>query len=99
MKPAKLLIGVGATLAVLCMTPDPGWSTRAYGAAIGGEVTAAPVNGEIEIAHHSYRIKAGSAADKALSSFYAGESVDAVLDGPADSSASQVIALTPHSAS
>jgi hypothetical protein len=97
----RVRIGVllTALAVVFCLGPSAAWCTRAYGDLISGEVTAAPLSGEIEIAHHVYHIKAKSAADKALSSIYAGEMVDAVLDGPAASSASQVISITPHAGS
>jgi hypothetical protein len=99
MKLGKLGLVVTAFAVVFSLRPNVGWSTRAYGATITGEVTAAPLNGEIEIAHHLYHVKANSAADKALSSFYAGQTVDAVLDGPAGSSSSQVISITTHAGS
>src|SRR5580693_10185093 len=88
-------IGLAATTlaVVFALSPTIGWSTRAFGAMISGEVTAAPLNGQIEIAHHMYHVKAKSPADTALTSFYAGQNVDAVLDGPAGSSSSQIIAI------
>jgi hypothetical protein len=97
MKLSKFGIVAAACALVLCFGPKVGWSTRAYGALISGEITAAPFSGEIEIEHHMYHVKPLSAAAKTLSSFYAGQSVDAVLDGPAGSSASLVISITPHS--
>jgi hypothetical protein len=95
----RIAVLLTALAAVFCLGPSPGWCTRAYGDLISGEVTAAPLSGEIEIAHHVYHVKAKSAADKALSSIYAGEMVDAVLDGPAGSTASQVISITQHAGS
>jgi hypothetical protein len=86
-----------AAALVFCLGSNVGWSTRAYGDAVTGEVTAAPTNGVIEIAHRSYHIKANSAAEKDALTFYAGQTVDAVLDGPAGSGDSQVIAITVHS--
>lgn len=85
-----------AVALVFCFGPNLGWSTRAYGDAVSGEVTSAPVNGVIEIAHRSYHIKAHSAAEGAALNFYAGQTVDAVLDGPAGSNDSQIIAITVH---
>ena len=88
---------VAAAVALIFgLGPNVGWSTRAYGDAISGEVTSAPVNGVIEIAHRSYHIKANSAAESAALNFYAGQTVDAVLDGPAGSTDSQVISITVH---
>ena len=96
MKPSKFAIAAAACALLFCFAPNSGWSTRAYGDLISGEITAAPLSGEVEIGHHLYHVKPLSAADKALSSFYAGESVDAILDGPAGNSASSVIFITAH---
>ena len=94
---AKLGLVVSAFALVVCLAPNVGWSTRVVGPMITGEVTATPQNGEIEVAHHLYHVKANSAADKALSGFYAGQTVDLVLDGAATNPASEVISITPHS--
>jgi hypothetical protein len=99
MKRGKIGLAATAIAVVFCLQPSVGWSSRAFGAMITGEVTAAPLNGEIEIAHHLYHVKAKSAADKALTSFYAGQTVDVVLDGPAESSSSQIISIATHSGS
>jgi hypothetical protein len=99
MKPGKIALAAAALAVVFCLRPDVGWSSRAFGAMITGEVTSAPLNGQIEIAHHLYHVKPKSAADKALSSFYAGQTVDVVLDGPAASSSSQIVSIVTHSAS
>lgn len=98
MKLAKLGLVVAAFALLLCLRPNVGWSTRAYDL-ISGEVTAAPVSGEIEVAHHLYHIKANSAADKALSSFRVGQTVDLVLDGQAGSKTSEVISIVAHTGS
>jgi hypothetical protein len=99
MKPGKIALAAAALAVVFCLRPNVGWSTRAFGEMITGEVTSAPLNGEIEIAHHLYHVRPKSAADKALSSFYAGQNVDVVLDGPANSSSSQIISIATHSGS
>jgi hypothetical protein len=92
----KSALVAAAVALIFCLGPNVGWSTRAYGDAVSGEVTSAPVNGVIEIAHRSYRIKANSAAEGVALNFYAGQTVDAVLDGPAGSSDSQVISIAVH---
>ena len=99
MKLGTLKFVVSAFALAICLNPNVGWSTRAYGAMISGQVTAAPLSTEIEIAHHLYHIKANSAAAKAVHTIYAGQTVDAMLDGPASSTTSEVISITPHSAS
>ncbi len=96
MKHGKFTLFVSAVALAVCLKPDVGWSTRLYAPMITGEVTAAPQSGAVEIAHHLYHVKPNSEAAKALSSFYAGQNVDIVLDGPADSAASQVISITLH---
>ncbi|HXO57825.1 MAG TPA: hypothetical protein VN866_14980 [Mycobacterium sp.] len=54
-------------------------------------------SGTIEVDHHSYQVKANSAAAKALSSFYVGEKVDMVMDGPPGGTA--VISIAQHQGS
>jgi hypothetical protein len=81
MKLNKLGMAAAACAMLLCFQPKVAWSSRAYaGALISGEITAPPSSGEIEIEHRLYHVKPKSPADKILSSLYAGESVDAVLD-------------------
>jgi hypothetical protein len=99
MKLGKLGLVAGAFVLAICLKPNVGWSTRAYAAVITGEVTAAPQSSEIEIAHHLYHVRANSAAAKALSSFYVGQTVDAVLDGPPGGTANEIVSLTIHAAS
>ena len=66
MKPGKIGLAAAALAVVFGLSPSIGWSTRAFGAMVSGEVTSAPLNGQIEIAHHLYHVKPNSAADKAL---------------------------------
>jgi hypothetical protein len=90
---------VSAFALAIWLTPNVGWSTRAYGALVSGVVTAQPQSTEIEIANHRYHIKADSAAAKAVSGIYVGQNVDAVLDGPANSPTAEVVSITLHPAS
>jgi hypothetical protein len=83
----------------LCVLPNVGWSTHMAGDAVSGTVTAAPVSGEIEVSHHTYLVKANSPADKVLRNFSAGQVVDLVLDGPANSAKSEVVSIMVHSGS
>jgi hypothetical protein len=99
MNTGKIGLAAAVLAVVFCLRPNVGWSTRAFGEMITGEVTSAPLNGEIEIAHHLYHVRPKSAADTALSSFYAGLTVDVILDGPANSSSSQIISIATHSGS
>jgi len=96
MKLGNLSLVAGAFALAICLKPNVGWSTRAYAAVVTGEVTAAPQGSEIEIAHHLYHVKANSAAAKALSSFYVGQTVDAILDGVPGSTTTEIVNLTVH---
>jgi hypothetical protein len=95
MKLGKLALNVGAVALGLYLQPNIGWSTRVYAPVITGTVTAVPYSGTIEVDHRSYRVKANSGAAKALSSFYIGEIVDMVVDGP-PGGAVQVISIVQH---
>jgi hypothetical protein len=99
MKLGKLSLVASVAAVALWLTPTIGWSTRAYAAMVTGQVTAAPGNGEIEIAHHLYHVQAGSTAAKTLGNFYVGQNVDAVLDGPPGSPNPEIVTLTIHPAS
>ena len=99
MRLGKLGLVVGTFALAICLEPNVGWSTRAFGALVSGEVTAAPLSTEIEIAHHVYHIKANSPAAKAVTTIHVGQTVDAMLDGPASSTASEVITIAPHATS
>jgi hypothetical protein len=96
MKLGKLNVAAGAILLGLCLQPTVGWSSRALGPVITGEVTAPPSSGTIEISHRAYRVKPNSAADKALQSFYVGETVDAVFDGPLTGTSAEIISIVQH---
>jgi hypothetical protein len=98
MKLGKLGLVVSAFALAICLKPNVGWSTRAYASVVTGQVTAAPQNNEIEIAHHLYHVRANSAAAKALSNFYVGQTVDAILDGPPGGAADEIVNLTIHGA-
>ena len=93
-KLCKRIVIVAASTLALGGGPNLAWSTQAYANGVTGEITATPISGEIEVAHRIYHIKAGSAADQNFRSFSAGQTVYLVLDGPASSSTSTVIAIT-----
>jgi hypothetical protein len=98
MKLGKLGLAASAFALTICLAPNVGWSTRAYAGVVSGEVTAAPQSNEIEIAHHLYHVKANSPAAKALSSFYVGQTVDAILDGPPGGTTTEIVHLMIHAA-
>ena len=99
MKLGKLMSAVGAVTLGLCLQPQISWSSRAYAPVITGTVTAAPSSGTIEVDRRSYHVKPNSAAAKALSSFYVGETVDMIVDGPPNSSTAEVISIMQHQGS
>ena len=95
MKLGKLALTISAVALGLFLQPNIGWSTRAYAPAITGTVTAAPSSGTIEVDHHSYPVKAGSAAAKVLVSLYVGETIDMIVDGPPGTTP-EVIMISEH---
>jgi hypothetical protein len=95
MKLGKLALAFGALALGLCLQPNIGWSTRVLAPAITGTVTAAPSSGTIEVDHRSYHIQPNSAAAKAISSIYVGETVDMIVDGPPGGTV-QVISIMRH---
>lgn len=95
MKSVKLKLAGSVIALGLLLQPTVGWSSRAYNPVVTGTVTAAPSSGTIEIDHHSYAVKANSAAAKALLSVYVGEVVDMVMDGPPNGT-SEVISIMQH---
>ena len=108
MKVTKLSL-VASAFAIVCLQPSTSWSSRPMAARVTGQITAMPGNGEIEIAHQLYHVRANSAAAKTLSSFYVGENVDAVLDTPTATPAAgktpnttavpEIVILIEHTAS
>jgi hypothetical protein len=95
MKSLKLCLAINAVALGLCLQPRIGWTTRMLAPPITGTVTASPSNGTIEVDHRRYHIQANSAAAKALSGIYVGESVDITVDGP-PGGAVEVIIIKPH---
>jgi hypothetical protein len=98
MKLGKLALMVSVVALGLYLQPNIGWSTRVYAPVITGTITAAPYSGTIEVDHHSYHVKANSGAAKVLPSFYVGETVDMVVDGP-PGGAVEVISIVQHQGS
>lgn len=97
-KSLKFNLMAAAALALL-LSPAVGWSTRVTGGTVvSGEVTAAPSSSEIEVEHHSYHIRAESAAQKAALKFSVGDKVDLVLSGAQGDPSSQVVAIAAHPA-
>jgi hypothetical protein len=95
MKLRKLALTIGALALGLCLQPNIGWSTRMLAPAITGTVTAAPSSGTIEVDHRSYHVQPNSAAAKALTSIYVGETVDIIVDGPPGGTV-QVVSIMRH---
>lgn len=87
---------IAAFALLVCLGPTIGWCNKAAGGLVTGEITATPVSGQIEVAHHVYRIKAGSFADRIFRSFSAGQVVDLVLDSPTGDKKASVIVITKH---
>ena len=99
MKLAKIGFALAALAMVLCSRPDVAWATRVFTALVTGAITAAPMRSQIEVDHHTYRIKAGSPAEQTASSLYVGQIVDLVLDAPTTESTTTVVAINKHAGS
>ena len=95
----KFKIALVSTTLALSMLPGVGWSTRLYAAPIAGQITALPGSNQIGVADHTYHIKQGSAAEKAISHLSVGQQVHLILDGSPDSTKGEVIAITVDSES
>ncbi len=72
-------------------------ANRPIGTTITGTVTAVSGTEWLTVDGRMYRVKAGSAAAAALPQVRPGEVVDVTLDGAPTTSASEVIAVSPHS--
>jgi hypothetical protein len=96
---SKFTIALASGTLALCMLPNVGWSTRAFVPSITGQITALPGGDAIEVSSHTYHVKKGSAAEKALGTLSTGQQVQLTLDGPPGSSQAEVIAITTSSES
>ena len=99
MKLAKIGFAVAALAMVLCSRPEISWASRILTPVVTGEVTAVPYGDKIEVDHHSYAIKAGSAADQASHNVSVGDVVDLILDAPAATATAMVVAINKHTGS
>lgn len=86
-----LAVSIGFALA-----GSPAHASRMAGPTITGYVNAVSGVDLITINGQQYRVESGSAAASVLPSLKPGELVDAVLDGPPTSSASEIVAISPH---
>jgi hypothetical protein len=66
------------------------------GEVVTGVVTAVSSDSSISIDGKSYRIKSGSPAASAARTIAKGQTIEAQLNGAANSAASEVINLIPH---
>jgi hypothetical protein len=66
------------------------------GAVVTGVVTSVSNDSSISIDGKSYRIKSGSPAASAARTIATGQTVDAQLNGAANSAASEVVNLVTH---
>ena len=67
------------------------------GEIVTGSLTAVDGRRSLNIQGHTYRLKDGSPAAAAAAHLTPGQSVSVQLDGPANSSSSQVINIVTHS--
>jgi len=71
-------------------------ASRIVGTKITGQVTSVAGVDAVTINGQQYPIKVGSPAAEQIGSVTSGETVDAVLDGPPDSSSTHVVAIHAH---
>jgi hypothetical protein len=95
----KLKIALASGTLALCMLPNVGWSTHPSTAPVAGQITALPGGHEIEVANHTYHVKPGSAAEKAMVNLSIGQQVHLLLDDAADPSKAEVIGISVDSQS
>jgi len=95
----KFKIALASGTLALSMLPNVGWSTRAFTPSVTGQITALPGGDEIEVGSHTYHVKHGSAAEKALGQLSTGQQVQLTLDGPPGSPKAEVIAISTTSES
>ena len=94
----KFKIAFASGTLALSMLPNVGWSTRAFTPAVTGQITALPGGDEIEVGSHTYHVKHGSSAEKALGQLSTGQQVQLTLDGPPGPKAEVIaIAVSPES--
>jgi hypothetical protein len=84
---ALLALGIGSSAV---------WGTILIAPSVTGHVTSVSGVDAVTIDGHLYYVKQGSPAVAALQTLSPGELVDVYLDGPATSSASQVVSIGPH---
>jgi predicted nucleic acid-binding Zn ribbon protein len=92
----KLLL---SSIALLLLLQGAGRDVRANqlpGEVVTGVVTSVSNDSSISIDGKSYRIKSGSPAASAARTIATGQTVDAQLNGAANSAASEVVNLVTH---
>lgn len=91
------LAGLAITVVMVCTIPMVLAMTVSRNIVTG--TLTAPSNGDsLVLDGHLYRIKPGSPAVAAAPKLQAGTNVDAMLDGPANTSQSEVLYVRQHSA-
>ena len=90
------LTGLVVTAVMVCAIPMLLAMTMSHNIVTG--TLTAPSNGEILVLDsHLYRIKTGSPAMEAARKLQTGTVVDAILNGPANASKSEVLYVRQHS--
>jgi hypothetical protein len=92
----KLVAILAFGTAVAVLSPEGARANQLAGPVVTGTVTAIQGTDSITIGGQTYTVAPGSPAAQELGSLSPGEQVDAVLNGPASSSASQVVSVVVH---
>jgi hypothetical protein len=89
-------VSVTAAALILLASGARADANQLPGTLVTGQVTAVSGTEWIKVDGRNYRIKAGSAAAKAVSKLIPGQRVDVQLNGPANTAASEVINVVLH---
>jgi hypothetical protein len=94
MKAFKRLISLTLVLLVAMSWPAVNsWAARVLAPQVSGQVSSQPESTVIEVNGVRYLVAVNSAAAAQLATLHVGDSIGLVLDGPATSSASHVVAI------
>jgi hypothetical protein len=91
------LTGLAVTAVMVCAVPMLLAMTVSRNI-VTGTLTAPSNGGTLVLDNHLYRIRPGSPAVEAARKLQTGTVVDAMLNGPANASASEVLYVRQHSA-
>jgi hypothetical protein len=96
LKTLKTYLAAGAALLALCLASGSALASILIAPSVSGHITAISGVSAVTVDGHLYIIRAGSPAVSQIAQFTVGQVVDIYLDGPATTSASEVIGINQH---